>query len=558
MSDAAKRVTDAIENAADADNTVVRSTTNTGGSSLRDRREARTERVDAQTSTPENLSEGGAAATNNVVANQFVNRAAAVKDWIASPLAVAGRSAGTTPTISPPTSLWTPSQSLAPFGTMKATPGTGATAVRTTSLLTSVLGGLNPFAGNTPGSPVAVDPLSLVLAGAARREIGIESFTPTALLAPSTNSLTYAPVIALDNGVITGVNGPSTGLNYLVVSQPSGGGKVYLDQATGNLTYLPDLSSVQNPSNAETFSVVVAEATPFTSAITGIPVIGGLADEVLVVLYRIPVVNVVLSPIIGRSEITDLSIALNDYGFEEDDPIAFTVMVPSTDGVMISTNYFPATSVVNGTAPGGVAPTILNGPGLATAGNIDPTAPNTVDGLVPGINLLRDAGYNVVTWDPRGEFNSTGRLELDSPEYEGQDVMNIITWVSDNSQYTYQAFEPVNPQDPTGPKTTDPWIGMVGGSYGGGIQLVSAAIDDRIDVIVPGIAWNNSERLSIYEQGVQDVVLITTPSRSGDIGFAHQPADLRRDHHRGSVGHPLAESAGLARAKRPVGHRGRH
>ena len=132
------------------------------------------------------LSEGSAAATNNVVANQFVNRAAAVKDWIASPLALAGRSAGTTPTISPPTSLWTPSQSLAPFGTMKATPGTGATAVRTTSLLTTVLGGLNPFAGNAPGSPVAVDPLSLVLAGAARREIGVESFTPTALLAPTT------------------------------------------------------------------------------------------------------------------------------------------------------------------------------------------------------------------------------------------------------------------------------------------------------------------------------------------------------------------------------------
>ena len=244
LSDAAKRVTDAIENAADADNTVVRSTSNTGGSSLRDRREARTERVDAQASTPETLTEGSVAATNNVVANQFVNRATAVKDWITSPLAVAGRSVDTTPST---TSLWTPPRILAPFGTMKATPGTGATAVRTTSLLTTVLGGLNPFAGNTPGSPVAVDPLSLVLAGAARREIGVESLAPTALLAPSTNSLTYAPVIALDNGVITGVNGPSTGLNYLVVSQPSGGGKVYVDPTTGDLTYLPDLKSVQQP-----------------------------------------------------------------------------------------------------------------------------------------------------------------------------------------------------------------------------------------------------------------------------------------------------------------------
>ena len=62
LSDAAKRVTDAIESAADADNTVARTTTNTGGSSLRDRREARTERVDAQASAPENLPEGRTAA----------------------------------------------------------------------------------------------------------------------------------------------------------------------------------------------------------------------------------------------------------------------------------------------------------------------------------------------------------------------------------------------------------------------------------------------------------------------------------------------------------------
>ena len=34
-------------------------------------------------------------------------------------------------------------------------------------------------------------------------------------------------------------------------------------------------------------------------------------------------------------------------------------------------------------------------------------------------------------------------------------------------------------------------MGMLGGSYGGGIQLTSAGIDSRIDAIVPGIAWNN-------------------------------------------------------------------
>jgi ABC-2 type transport system ATP-binding protein len=34
-------------------------------------------------------------------------------------------------------------------------------------------------------------------------------------------------------------------------------------------------------------------------------------------------------------------------------------------------------------------------------------------------------------------------------------------------------------------------MGMVGGSYGGGIQLVTAAIDHRVDAIVPTIAWNS-------------------------------------------------------------------
>ena len=34
-------------------------------------------------------------------------------------------------------------------------------------------------------------------------------------------------------------------------------------------------------------------------------------------------------------------------------------------------------------------------------------------------------------------------------------------------------------------------MGMVGASYGGGIQLVTAAIDCRVDAIVPQIAWHS-------------------------------------------------------------------
>ncbi len=46
----------------------------------------------------------------------------------------------------------------------------------------------------------------------------------------------------------------------------------------------------------------------------------------------------------------------------------------------------------------------------------------------------------------------------------------------------------------------DPRIGMVGASYGGGIQLVAAATDPRIDAIVPTIAWNTLNDVAVPEQ----------------------------------------------------------
>ena len=89
------------------------------------------------------------------------------------------------------------------------------------------------------------------------------------------------------------------------------------------------------------------------------------------------------------------------------------------------------------------------------------------------------AGYNVVTWDPRGEWNSGGVLELNSPDFEARDVSAIISWLATQPEAQLDSE--------TG---LDPRIGMVGVSYGGGIQLVTAAIDQRVDAIVPTIAWH--------------------------------------------------------------------
>jgi ABC-2 type transport system ATP-binding protein len=94
------------------------------------------------------------------------------------------------------------------------------------------------------------------------------------------------------------------------------------------------------------------------------------------------------------------------------------------------------------------------------------------------VGPLRRAGYNVLTWDPRGFGNSSGTVTVDSPENERRDVQGLLDYV---------AKQPESRVDSAG----DPRAGMTGASYGGGIQLVTAAFDSRLDAIVPDISWHS-------------------------------------------------------------------
>jgi ABC-2 type transport system ATP-binding protein len=139
--------------------------------------------------------------------------------------------------------------------------------------------------------------------------------------------------------------------------------------------------------------------------------------------------------------------------------------VTSFDGTKIVYSFFPDPALRAGQR----APTVMFGPGYGSgrAASSDAT-----------VQALLGAGYNVVTWDPRGFGDSTGDVEVDSPAYEARDVSALIDMI---------ARQPEAQLDTPG----DPRLGMVGASYGGGIQLVSAATDPRIDVIAPQIAWNS-------------------------------------------------------------------
>ncbi len=292
----------------------------------------------------------------------------------------------------------------------------------------------------------------------------------------------YTLDIRVNDGVITGTNTSSqksdwnNPLTYTVIGAPVAGGKVNLDETSGSFTFLP-YTADSTPDGADEFRVLVTETTWFDSALEQVPILKYFVKPILLSLHQIPILKEVLAPLIGRSMVETVNINVDSFVGEDLPPIAFTTTVESFDGTPISVNWFPK----SGLTQGGEAPTILNGPSLATAGYTDPSQQTTVFGLVPGLAKLRPAGYNVVTWDPRGEFASGGILHLDSEDFEARDVSAIIDWVATQPHTQFD-----DPND-----KTDPRIGMLGGSYGGGIQLTSAGIDSRIDAIAPGIAWNS-------------------------------------------------------------------
>jgi len=157
--------------------------------------------------------------------------------------------------------------------------------------------------------------------------------------------------------------------------------------------------------------------------------------------------------------------------------------VTSFDGTPISTHFFPAANL----PPGAKASTVLVGHGWGGTGATDPESASDNTTGNTGLGPLRRAGFNVLTWDARGFGESGGQASVDSPALEGRDVQALIDWL---------AGQPEAKLDKPG----DPRVGMSGVSYGGAIQLVTAAIDSRVDAIAPTIAWNSLLR-SLYRDG---------------------------------------------------------
>ena len=180
--------------------------------------------------------------SSTTATDEDVVEAPSITAWLSSPRALAGRAATPETTLS---SLSIETSGLVTSSglmTMQTAPPVDPVDTPTTpigaelGIVNLVSAVLDPFAGGGPAAPVDF-PADALLAAVARREL-------------STAPITYAPAFALTNGVITGTNNGQKNLNgnplaFTVVGAPNAGGKVLLDSATGNFSFLPDLSVVE-------------------------------------------------------------------------------------------------------------------------------------------------------------------------------------------------------------------------------------------------------------------------------------------------------------------------
>ncbi|MFI1912803.1 alpha/beta fold hydrolase [Nocardia sp. NPDC020380] len=112
-------------------------------------------------------------------------------------------------------------------------------------------------------------------------------------------------------------------------------------------------------------------------------------------------------------------------------------------------------------------------------------------------------GYTVLAYSGLGFGGSGCRTRLDDPQYDGKAASQLVDFLGgrDGIAFTDQAHtQPVaglnyvvhDAVDHAGQADRyDPRVGMVGGSYGGGIQFAAASIDPRIDALVPMATWND-------------------------------------------------------------------
>ncbi|MGW0701636.1 CocE/NonD family hydrolase [Streptomyces sp. NPDC002867] len=156
--------------------------------------------------------------------------------------------------------------------------------------------------------------------------------------------------------------------------------------------------------------------------------------------------------------------------------LKFTVEAGGRTCVVDADLYRPAGVGANRTAP---AVLTTNGFGGSKS-----------DGTADTARAFAARGYVAMAYSGLGFGRSGCLISLDDPETDGRAASRLIDFLAG----TRPADDGTTIDFVTRDGSGDPRLGMIGGSYGGAIQLATAAVDRRVDALVPLITWNDLNR----------------------------------------------------------------
>ncbi|WP_327372213.1 CocE/NonD family hydrolase [Streptomyces sp. NBC_01217] len=96
-------------------------------------------------------------------------------------------------------------------------------------------------------------------------------------------------------------------------------------------------------------------------------------------------------------------------------------------------------------------------------------------------------GYVGLVYSGLGFGKSGCLITLDDPAIDGRAAAGLVDFLAG----TRAADDGTKADFVTKDGKGDPRVGMIGGSYGGAIQMATAAVDHRVDALVPLITWND-------------------------------------------------------------------
>lgn len=166
---------------------------------------------------------------------------------------------------------------------------------------------------------------------------------------------------------------------------------------------------------------------------------------------------------------------------------SYQVELPTYDGFSVSFQVLEPASFDCARRASGAHPLMLHGPGYSGSRS------------TTGFDNYREAGYTVISWDPRGFGDTSGSVRVMDPEFEGQYYIQILDWAEQNLDYLAWRDEATGnfvarPQSASSVAGgVNLVVGAQGGSYGGGYQMMLLTVDakKRLDAIAPDITWHD-------------------------------------------------------------------